>query len=68
MRYVQNQHTLEIHRLDDEGRSLEQCNIDDSEQREELEEADALRVVAQNIERRCGHCWVEDDSPKAEAD
>lgn len=67
MKYRQNQKTLEIHRVDDEGRALEICNTDQIEAAEELEEADALRIVAANIERRCGHCWPGTEAPKGEA-
>lgn len=60
MRYIQNQTTLEIHCLDNDGRALEVCNTDQIESREELEEADALRAVAAHNERACGHCWPKD--------
>lgn len=58
MRYLHNKLSGEIHRLDDEGRSLETCNVDDISGSEELDEAEALRLVAENADRRCGHCWL----------
>lgn len=64
MRYVQNQSTLEIHCVHDDGATHEQCNTDQIEQREELEEADALRIVAGNPVRRCEHCWPRPKDPK----
>jgi len=58
--YILNKNTGEVHRLDLDGRSMEECNLDDvraAGDAEEMEEAEALRYLATDPEKRCGHCF-----------
>jgi len=61
MKFIWNAKSGEIHRLDADGRSLEACNLDQIETREEIEEDEALRLLADGSGDRCGHCWKEDE-------
>ena len=63
--YFRNKATQEIHRrIEPGGFSVESCNLDDllPENREELAESDALRAVAADPTRACGHCWPSDEA------
>ena len=62
MLYLRNKETGEIHRLDDERRSKEECNIDQIEDAEMLDEFTALREVSKDRGKVCGHCWPKENS------
>lgn len=57
MIYLRNKDTSEIHCLDDDRRSKEQCNVDQIRFKEELEEKEALQEVSEYPEHACEHCW-----------
>lgn len=61
MKYLRNTKTGEIHQLDEDGRSLEECNVDaiPPASRQELTKEAAVRRAAAAPSVRCGHCWKE---------
>ena len=61
MLYLKNKDSGEIHVLDDDARSKEECNVDQIEDPLALEESEALRDVAQHPEHICGHCWPKEE-------
>jgi hypothetical protein len=61
VRYLLNTNTREIHQLDDDGRSMETCNVDSVRRHgnaEMLNEAEVAERLAAGADK-CGHCWKE---------
>lgn len=62
MKYLRNTTTGEIHRVTDDGASLEQENLDAAREAGHLRQIPRLIAVAMlkvYPNRRCSHCWKE---------
>jgi len=62
MKYVLTK-SGKIHRKHDDGASFEADNLDDAEDTEELDESEALRLLAEDPKRGCERCFHDSANP-----